>query len=417
MPDPTQPQQNSSLSDPAIEKYSATGISNSKTAPSVESAPSASTGAATSEHHPSVDEVSGNASDKKTGKDSGAAPPFAKMITGVPPANLIPTVQLLTDKIGIEIHSPPYPKGFWRKCLRVTETLAKDYGALITGLASLIVTVVIAFVASSISNQQNKILEKQAEAERLQVSTSQEEINIKFIEEFKNHLNDLTLKSTSEDLRKKRLAAITLAQYAERALPALKISLAANEKDIRSGAAVVVTQMLSDKSVRGTALKPEKSLRASVLSKLQEYFDEDNAPLRVGVLECYVTINTGLTDDEFEEARSKVSQYVNPWADYTNKPEQQGVLLGAVNFFSSWNRRSSKNFLLAVVSNTTCGDEARQGASIYLDDVTLGATDINDEERKMIIQDVSKTLQALIPSASKKLRANLEAVIANLKNP
>ncbi len=339
------------------------------------------------------------------------------MITGVPPANLIPTVQLLTDKIGIEIHSPPYPKGFWRKCLRVTETLAKDYGALITGLASLIVTVVIAFVASSISNQQNKILEKQAEAERLQVSTSQEEINIKFIEEFKNHLNDLTLKSTSEDLRKKRLAAITLAQYAERALPALKISLAANEKDIRSGAAVVVTQMLSDKSVRGTALKPEKSLRASVLSKLQEYFDEDNAPLRVGVLECYVTINTGLTDDEFEEARSKVSQYVNPWADYTNKPEQQGVLLGAVNFFSSWNRRSSKNFLLAVVSNTTCGDEARQGASIYLDDVTLGATDINDEERKMIIQDVSKTLQALIPSASKKLRANLEAVIANLKNP
>jgi hypothetical protein len=407
MPDPTQP--NGSSSDSATEKRSMEETSASKTAATVESAPSASTVGATLEHHPSVGEVNRNAPDRKPGQDGAAASQ---------PSTVTPTVQLLTDRIGIEIHSPPFPKGFGRGFLRVIETLGKDYGALITGLASLVITIIIALLASSISTKQNQILDRQAEAAIAQAKTAEDEINEKFIEEFKNHLNDLTLGSTSENLRKKRLAAITLAQYGERALPALKISLAVNEEDIREGAAVVVAQMLSDKSVRGSdPSKPQKPLRASVLSKLQDYFDEDNAPLRVGVLECYITINTGLTDDEFEQARKKVSQYVNPWANYANKPEQQRVLLWAVKFFGYWARRSSKDFLLAVTSNTTCGDDAREGALNYLDDVTKGATDINDEERKVIIQEVSKTLQGLIPSASERLRTNLEAAIANLQNP
>src|SRR6185312_10226880 len=92
---------------------------------------------------------------------------------------------------------------------------------------------------------------------------------------------------TNEDLRKKRLTAITLAQYGDRALPALKMSLSVDEPDIREGAAVVVAQMLSDTTLRPMVVAPvplNTSLRQTVLSKLNEYFDENNTDLRIGVL-------------------------------------------------------------------------------------------------------------------------------------
>lgn len=329
----------------------------------------------------------------------------ARLTFAVTEAARIPEFQMFAEKIGLEIYPSAPAKGFKQWLRRTFEVLGKDYGALITGVISLIITVVIAYFAHTISKQQAESLKLQVDAEKAQAKTAEDEVNVKFTEEFKTHLSELTAEGNEADLTKRRLAAITLAQYGERVLPALKMSLAVNENDIREGAAVVVIQMLADRSLRG-----------SVLAKLKEYFDEDNPALKVGVLECYLTVNTGLTESEFEDARNKIRQHIDPAANYSNKPEQQRVLLWAVKFFSYWPRSSSKDFLLAVAGNSTCGDEPREGALNYLPIVTKDAADLNNEQRQVTAKETADKLRALLPDASERLKANITAAIQNLES-
>jgi hypothetical protein len=328
-----------------------------------------------------------------------------------PPVQTIQLSHAPSQKIAVEIHNPPNSKGFLKVCGRFFRALARDYGVLIA-------TVVIAYFGYAISKQQ-------VAAELEQSKAAEEEVNVKFIEEFKNHLGELMPASssdedvTNEDLRKKRLTAITLAQYGDRALPALKMSLSVDESDIREGAAVVVAQMLSDTSLRPTVVAQavsETSLRQTVLSKLKEYFDENNTGLRIGVLECYLTINTGLTATEFEEARKKITDHVNPAADYTNKPQDQRVVLWAVKFFSYWPRSTVKDFLLTVARNTTCNDETREGVLNLLPSVIKDANDLTAAQRKTASDDAVKILQDLFPHASERLQKNLTATITSLQN-
>ena len=306
-----------------------------------------------------------------------------------------------SQKIAVELHDPPKSKGFFNGCGRFFRALARDYGVLIA-------TVVIAYYAHTINKQQIESLRVQAAAQQVQSQAAQDDVQVKFIQEFKNHLGELMPANAEalkpEDLRKKKLAAITLAQYGDRALPPLKMSLSVDDRDIREGAAVVVAQMLA-----------ESKLRQTVLSKLKEYFDENNTALRIGVLECYLTINTGLTRAEFEDARTKILQYVNPAADYTNKPEEQRVVLWAVKFFSYWPSIATKDFLLTVARNTSYNDQTHEGALNLLPSVIKDAKDITEDQRQAVTDDTIKTLQDLFPHASEHIQKNITGTIESLK--
>lgn len=286
----------------------------------------------------------------------------------------------------------------------------RDVGTLLIALAAVVIAVLAYLVnknqAESLKNQ-TESLKNQAEASDRQATAARDDVNVKFIEEFRKHLGELTLpesETNEENLKKKRLAAITLAQYGERALPVLKMSLALDDEDIRGGAVVVVVQMLSD-----------KTLRPVLLAKLKEYFDEDSAGLRIGVLDCYLTVNRGLTDQELNDAKKKITEHVTPSSDYSDKPEEQRVLLWATKFFSNWPSLDSRNFLLAVAKNSTGGNDAREGAINYLPSVTMAAQYASDTEREKSKQEVSAGLQALLIDAPERLRTNLLDAIQKIE--
>jgi hypothetical protein len=234
-----------------------------------------------------------------------------------------------------------------------------------------------------------------------QAKATQEGVRLDFIKEFRERLGEL-IDNDQKNRTRRNLAAIALAQYGEGALPALKMSLAASDDHVQKGAAVVVIQMLS-----------EKSLRATVLNRLREYFDENKAPLRVGVLECYVMLND-LDETELREAKGSIRKYVDPSANYSEKPQEQRVLLGAAKFYSTWPSRDSAEFLLAVARNRTCDDASVEQAINYLPSVTNGAADVSAEGRESLRKEVSAGLRALMPELP-GFRANLEDGISKLE--
>ena len=312
--------------------------------------------------------------------------------------SLQPTVQLLqlpSEKIAVEIHPSPDPKGFWRLAWKFSCDFARDFGALLTGLASVAVTVVIAILAQQISQKQTESMVEQAKA-------TQEGVRLDFIKEFRARLGEL-IDNNQTNRTERNLAAIALAQYGEGALPALKMSLAASDDSVQKGAVVVVIQMLSEKSLRGPVLK-----------KLREYFDENNASLRVGVLECYVMLNHGMDEPELREAKDSIRKYVNPSANYSGKPEEQRVLLGAAKFYSNWPSRDSAEFLLAVARNRTCDEDSVEQAVNYLPSVTNGAMDVTAEGREALRKEVSERLRALVPELP-GFRTNIEEGISKLE--
>jgi hypothetical protein len=270
-------------------------------------------------------------------------------------------------------------------------------------VASLALTGVIAYYAHGISKNQADSME--------------DEINLRLVEEFKKHLTDLTLSEVPEDptdpdveknkkqnveiRRKKLLASIALAQYGERVLPALKMSLASEDPLVREGAAVVAKRMLE-----------EKQLRQTVFAKLLEYFDDPS--MRLTVLEFFVGLHH-LSDEEVDKASSKFQQHVSPDADYKNKPRhEQDVLLEATKFFANSPSRNSAHFLLAVAKNTTCEDDPREQALNFLPPAVKKAKDFRPDEQDALRKQVIADLEKLLPQSSERLQVNIRDVIAEL---
>ena len=403
LPDDPQPLQSKSPTGPLVEKTSA----KEATASSPSSTPAGplpdgdrSTGERRDVQPVAPEEPTHT--DGDAGRKTGAPPADGNASQNPipdPPAatSSRPTVQLLqlpSEKVAVEIHPPPNPQDFWRWCWKVSCDFARDFGGLLTGLASVAVTVVIAILAQQISQKQTESMVEQAKA-------TQEGVRLDFIKEFRERLGEL-IDNDQKNRTRRNLAAIALAQYGEGALPALKMSLAASDDHVQKGAAVVVIQMLS-----------EKSLRATVLNRLREYFDENKAPLRVGVLECYVMLND-LDETELREAKGSIRKYVDPSANYSEKPQEQRVLLGAAKFYSTWPSRDSAEFLLAVARNRTCDDASVEQAINYLPSVTNGAADVSAEGRESLRKEVSAGLRALMPELP-GFRANLEDGISKLE--
>lgn len=282
----------------------------------------------------------------------------------------------------------------------------RDVGTLLVAIAA----VVIAVLAYMVNRKQAESLDIQSRAADRTAEAATDEANIKFIEEFRKHLVELTLpddpqKPDYEDnRRKKTLAAITLAQYGKRALPALKMSLTVEDDLIRDSAAVVVVQMLTD-----------KELRATVFSELLKYFDENNVSLRAGVLECLVVLYRDLTPTELGLVKAKLRQHISPDSDYSGKLQEQDVLLRSAKFFGNWPSRDSTHFLLAVAKNHTCGNDPREQAMNYLPSAVKGAKELSREQSEALRATVIADLQRMLPEAPERLKVNLSNAIGDLQ--
>ena len=333
--------------------------------------------------------------------------PRDKAGSGSPPPDAQPDAQRKpAPEPGVDELQPPIvlqlPSGVVQ--VDVKRDYLRDFGVLIPGVASIVVTVVIAILANQISQKQTESLAAQSTAAQLQSQAAQDEVNVRFIEEFQKHLGDLTLPDVRENLTKKTLSAISLAQYGEKALPVLKVSLSVEDNDIREGATVVIVQMFS-----------QIELRDAVISNLQKYFAENNPSLRVGVLDCYVTMNRSLTDTEFREVRSAIAKYVDPSADYSDKPQERKVLQWATKFLSNWPRGDSQDFLLAVIHNGSSGKDALEDALNYLPKVTMCAKDSSDPQNEASRQKVLAALKSVSPQVYELLGSNVTDAIAKLE--
>ena len=343
---------------------------------------------------------------KKNGENSLDAPKSLPPESKLPvktDVNLPPDSPQAREKTPIQL--PHLPASILP--IDIKRDKLRDYGGLALAIASLLLSLVIAYFAYGINKNQ--------------LEAMQEDVNVKFVEEFKKNLADLTLPELTEDStesdyreenrkinqenrRKKFLASVALAHHGERALPALKMSLMAEDPTIRNGAAVVVLRMLA-----------EKNIRATVHSKFLEYFDESNPFLRLGVLECYVMLYQDLSVKEFNEASRKFRQHVLPGADYSGMPHQENVLLEAVNFFANWPSRDSTMFLLSVAKNTTCGSDTREQASNYLPPAVKKARDLSNDERNILRASVIGELEKLLPETSERLNGIISDRIDELR--
>jgi hypothetical protein len=179
-----------------------------------------------------------------------------------------------------------------------------DYGGLVVSVLSLGATVIIALFAYWINLNQAKSLEVQSNAATIQsnaaivqADAATAEVNIRFVEEFRERIRELTLptddsndENYEENLMRKSLAIIALAQYGEGVLPALKMTLRAKDPLLRDSAAEVLAHMLPNHK--------GKQSRVVMFSELLKFFDEDDALLRLGILKCFVLMYKELSDEE-----------------------------------------------------------------------------------------------------------------------
>lgn len=273
-----------------------------------------------------------------------------------------------------------------------------DYGGLIVGFLSLAATVAIAVYASLINQKQTKILEvqsnaaiTQSNAAIVQAEAATDEVNIRFVEEFRERIRELTLPTDNsndenyeENFMRKSLAIIALAQYGERVLPALKMALKARDPLLRDSAADVLAHMLSNHK--------DKPSRVVVFSALLKYFDENDADLRLGILKCFVMMYKELSIEEVTNAKATVKKHILPDADLTDRLNDQKVLIEAAKFFGNYPSSDSTAFLLAIVKNQLSGDGPRTQAINYLPDVVKGAQDLTPEQRADVVNELQKLL-------------------------
>jgi hypothetical protein len=265
-----------------------------------------------------------------------------------------------------------------------------DYGGLIIGIVSLVVTLYLANLAAGINQSlatsaqaQANAAAAQATAAKAQAAAADDEVNTKFIQEFRERINELSLPTEDPDdsdydanLMRKSLATIALAQYGERALPALKMALEAKDSRLRDGAVDVLAQMLSNQDAKS---------REKVFSALMEYFAKGNLFIRVEILKTFIKAFSGLSDTEVKTAKDIFRKHIVPDADVSEtRSESELLLIEAAQFFGNSPSCDSAEFLLAIAKNQSCGNGPQEQARNSLRAVAKNSCDLRPELQEQI---------------------------------
>lgn len=197
-------------------------------------------------------------------------------------------------------------------------------------------------------------------------------------------LRDTLDKITTEFVEGKgdpTIAAIKLSAYGDKALPAVRIVLAAEDARLRGGGVLIVQQMYLEETVN----------RKKLVRELFHYYD--NPVLRRGVLEWLVKMDRQLSPVDSREALDKLKMSFGSDGQHCAEQDAQDsgqVAQEAANFLSIWHFEDSSDLVLGLVQH--CPDNfegAREQAVSVLPKIA------SKENRNSIL----KNLQDMLPEA------------------
>jgi hypothetical protein len=310
--------------------------------------------------------------------------------------NPLPQVlQLPSGRIAIELHEPPDTRPKLQRVLRGIGRGVLFIKDVFPPLASAIIAFFVLYYGKQFNDRAAKTQEDVASTQARQADTAKSELELKILSDFTGSLAQLTDESAEAE-KKQTLAAIKFVQYGEEVLPVIKIALGVEESSVRRGATVVVAQMFQSGRID----------RVKLLHELKDYFKNQNAYLRRGVLECFVKLGDHLSGEEASEVVNLLKDDVDPRAD-CSKPEEENVLLEAAKFLRGRPSLDSKELLLRIAENRSCTKPRIQA----VDNLPSVAAGLPLEGRNEIVA----RLRVLESDASKSFLLKIQAAIENIE--
>ncbi len=141
----------------------------------------------------------------------------------------------------------------------------------------------------------------------------------------------------SNDDRARAIAAIRLAAYGEKALPAVRMVLGSDDPQLRSGGVLVAEQMYRAETVKHEELT----------EKMLGYYSANDRLLRRGVLEWLVEMEHQLSDEEGRLAYDMLKRSFGPRGELC-AAQDETVALEAANFLFIWSFTDSKDLVLGL---------------------------------------------------------------------
>ncbi len=139
------------------------------------------------------------------------------------------------------------------------------------------------------------------------------------------------------DDRARAIAAIKLAAYGDKALPAVRMVLGSDDPQLRSGGVLVAKQMYRAETVKHGKLTKE----------MLGYYSANDRLLRSGVLEWLVEMEHQLSDEESRLAYDMLKQNFGPHGELC-AAQDETVALKAANFLFIWSFSDSKDLVLGL---------------------------------------------------------------------
>ena len=196
----------------------------------------------------------------------------------------------------------------------------------------------------------------------------------------------------AKDDRARAIAAVKLAAYGKKALPAVKMVLGSDDKDLRSGGVLVAKQMYRAETVQ----------REDLTEKILGYYTENDRFLRLSVMDWLVEMGRQLSDKESRLAYDTIKRSFGDHAERCAM-QDEAVAGQAANFLYIWSFSDSKPLLLGMARQ--CRDSAHPGMLQGARESAVGtipriARSLSPEERNTLLKDDLPSLRKDVPELS-----------------
>ena len=188
--------------------------------------------------------------------------------------------------------------------------------------------------------------------------------------------------SKNLDERSREIAAIRLAAYGDKALPAVKMVLGASDRDLRTGGVLVAQQMYRAQTVD----------RKKLTNEILGYYAANDRFLRLGVLEWLVAMENQLSVDDSRLAYKLLQDSFGPHGELCSTQDED-VALEAAKFLYIWSFGDSRAFVLGMATYCT-GEGAREQA---VNTLPVLAKNLSQKERASLLGDDLPNLRKVVP--------------------
>ncbi len=193
----------------------------------------------------------------------------------------------------------------------------------------------------------------------------------------------------NQDERAHAIAAIKLAAYGEKALPAVKMVLGSDDPQLRSGGVLVAEQMYRAETVD----------RKKLTREMLNYYSANDRLLRRGVLEWLVEMDHQISDDEARNAYAVVRQSFGAGGELC-ATQDENVALQAANFLFIWSYPDSKDLVFGMVRRCHDGAQPNKygGArESLINAIPKIAGALKAEQRAALLRDDLPNLRQAVP--------------------